>query len=618
MDQSRRPMLIGLMLFFLILTSFLVFNEGSSGRVKDVGFSSFKSMVENGKFSSVKIAGTDLIGTAVPETSDPKKAAVSKAPDLYRSTANDPAIVGLLAVLEEKGTPYAIETPKDNSWVWQLVFWGILIFFVFRTLGGAVNRQGKQIDRFASSKARLISSSDQTVKLADVAGNDEAKEMCQEFVDCLRNPKRYIQVGARIPKGILLVGPTGTGKTLLARAIAGEAGVPFFKISGSEFVEMFVGVGAARVRDLFEQGRKNAPCIIFIDEIDAVGQRRGQGLSGGGHDEREQTLNQLLVEMDGFTPNSGVMILAATNRPETLDPALRRPGRFDRQIVVSLPDVRGREAILGIHAKKVKLAPDADLSIVARGTPGFSGADLENLVNLAALTAARAGRAHVTAEDLESARDLAIMGGPERKTMVMTQEVKRTIAVHEAGHTVVGLLDPDHDPVHKVSIIPRGPALGVTAHLPPGDQFLLSKEQLVSKLRSLMGGRVAEQLVIGRITTGASNDLQVATGIARSIVTQYGMSDDLAPRAFGHRFAGHLGMEEGGRDYSEETAQRIDQEIDKHLRAAYAHVTELLTNRRGLLDAITSALLERETLTADDLRGILQADPLAAPQPARS
>jgi cell division protease FtsH len=619
MDQSKRPMLIGVLLFFLIVTSFLVYNEDSMGRVKDVDFSSFKSMVENGKFSSVRITGTDLVGTAVPEK-DPKtddaKVPARVPPTLYRSTANDPALVGLLAALDAKGTPYRIEQQTDNTWIWQLVFWVVILFLVFRVLGGALGQQGKRIDRFASSKAKLITSEDRTkVTFADVAGNEEAKAGCQEFVECLRNPRRFTKVGARIPKGILLTGPTGTGKTLLARAIAGEADVPFFKISGSEFVEMFVGVGAARVRDLFEQGLKNAPCIIFIDEIDAVGQKRGQGVSGGGHEEREQTLNQLLVEMDGFAPNSGVLILAATNRPDTLDSALLRPGRFDRKIEVGLPDVNGREAILAVHAKKVKLGPDADLRTVARGTPGFSGADIENLINEAALAAARADREVVTAEDLEVARDRAIMGGPERRTLVMSPELKRTIAVHEAGHTVVGLLDPDHDPVHKVSIIPRGGALGVTAHLPLDDKFLYTKEQLVSKLRSLMGGRVAERLVIGRITTGASNDLQVATGIAKALVIQYGMSDDLPPRTFGNRYVGYLGTEEGARDYSEETAQRIDREVGKYLLEAQEFVTNLLTQRRSLLDAISAALLERETLTAAHLQDILQVHQLA-PQPA--
>jgi len=461
---------------------------------------------------------------------------------------------------------------------------------------------------FGKSRAKLLSESQNKVTFQDVAGIDEAKDEIEEIIAFLKDPKKFQKLGGRIPKGVLMMGPPGTGKTLLAKAIAGEAGVPFFSISGSDFVEMFVGVGASRVRDLFEQGKKHAPCIIFIDEIDAVGRHRGAGL-GGGHDEREQTLNQLLVEMDGFESNEGVIIIAATNRPDVLDPAILRPGRFDRRIVVSRPDVRGREGILKVHTKKVPLSPDVDLDIIARGTPGFVGADLENLVNEASLLAARQDKDVVTMVDFEMAKDKVLMG-TERRSMVISDFEKKTTAYHEAGHALVAkLLESKTDPVHKVTIIPRGPALGLTQQLPKEDRLSMSRDFAKARLAVLMGGRVAEELVFGEFTTGAGNDIKQASNLARRMVTEFGMSDVVGPISYaaeeesvflGRDFASR------SRDYSETVAKQIDDEVRKFILDAHDQARTMLTDKRDLLEKLAVALLERETLDAEDVDAIVQ------------
>ena len=472
---------------------------------------------------------------------------------------------------------------------------------------------------FGKSRARMLNENANKITFEDVAGIDEAKDEVEEIIEFLKDPRKFQRLGGRIPKGVLMVGPPGTGKTLLARAIAGEAGVPFFSISGSDFVEMFVGVGASRVRDLFEQGKKHAPCIIFIDEIDAVGRHRGAGL-GGGHDEREQTLNQLLVEMDGFESSEGVIMIAATNRPDVLDPAILRPGRFDRRVVVSRPDVRGREAILGIHTRKVPLSDDVTLDVIARGTPGFVGADLENLVNEAALLAARQDKEFCSMSDFEMAKDKVLMG-TERRSMVIGAEEKRTTAWHESGHTLVAKLLEEHtDPVHKVTIIPRGPALGVTQQLPKADRLSMSRQFAQARIAVLMGGRIAEEIVFGRYTTGASNDIKQATDIAHRMVTEYGMSDKLGPV----RFSGgdeqvFLGRDisSGQRNYSERTAQLIDEEVQRLVLEGQDQARELLNANRETLDRMAEALLERETLDSEEIDALAAGEELPEPKNVR-
>ena len=478
---------------------------------------------------------------------------------------------------------------------------GVFWFFMFRHMQGGSNKAMS----FGKSRARRVSPGDKMVTFKDVAGVDEAKEELQEIIEFLRDPKKFTRLGGRIPKGVLLVGPPGSGKTLLARAVAGEANVPFFAISGSDFVEMFVGVGASRVRDLFQQGQKNAPCIIFIDEIDAVGRQRGAGL-GGGHDEREQTLNQLLVAMDGFNSNEGVILMAATNRPDVLDKALLRPGRFDRQIVVSNPDIVGREAILHIHINNngVPLSDDVNVRTIARGTPGFSGADLANLVNEAALFAARRSQDVVTSYDFDEAKDRVLMG-PERRSLVISAKEARTTAVHEAGHALICRLMPDADPVHKVTIIPRGPSLGLTSWLPEEDRHSISRKYCLAMLRVAMGGRAAEDIVYSEFTSGAAGDLQMATSQTHSMVCEWGMSD-LGPVAFGGNKEVFLGRDfSKERDYSEATAAEIDNTIRRILDKAYSDAKELLTNHRNILDAITEALVERETLNGEELDEVI-------------
>lgn len=511
-----------------------------------------------------------------------------------------------------EGTPFEKRSLLSQiliSWFPMLFLVGVWIFFMRQMQGG-----GKAMS-FGKSRAKMLNQDQIKVTFADVAGCDEAKEEVGEVVDFLREPKKFQNLGGKIPKGILMVGPPGTGKTLLAKAIAGEAKVPFFTISGSDFVEMFVGVGASRVRDMFEQAKKNAPCLIFIDEIDAVGRQRGAGL-GGGHDEREQTLNQMLVEMDGFGGNEGVIVIAATNRPDVLDPALTRPGRFDRQVVVGLPDVKGREQILKVHMRKVPVADDVDAMTLARGTPGYSGADLANLVNEAALFAARSNKRTVSMLEFEKAKDKINMG-PERRTMIMTDKQKESTAYHEAGHAIVGYLVPEHDPVHKVTIIPRGRALGVTFFLPEGDQISISQKQLESKLSTLYAGRLAEDLIYGEenISTGASNDIKVATNIARNMVTQWGFSDKLGPILYtedeGEVFLGRSMAK--AKHMSDETAHAIDEEVRAIVNRNYARARQILIDNMDILHAMKDALVKYETIEEEQIKQLMNREPVTPP-----
>jgi cell division protease FtsH len=513
--------------------------------------------------------------------------------------------------LRDKAVQIKVKEHGNADWVLLLLnglplllLVGFCLFLMRQMQAG-----GNKALSFGKSRARLLSAQQKKATFKDVAGTDEAKEELQEIIEFLKDPQKFQKLGGRIPKGVLLVGPPGTGKTLLARAIAGEANVPFFSISGSDFVEMFVGVGASRVRDLFEQGKKNAPCIIFIDEIDAVGRHRGAGL-GGGHDEREQTLNALLVEMDGFESNEGVILIAATNRPDVLDPALLRPGRFDRRVVVARPDVKGREEILRVHTRKVPIGDDVDLSIIARGTPGFSGADLANLVNEAALWAARQNRKFVTMADFEMSKDKVLMG-VERKSMILSDEEKKNTAYHEAGHALVAAMTPGADPVHKVTIIPRGMALGLTMQLPEADKHTYTREYLEAMLAVLMGGRSAEEIFLGHITTGAGNDIERSTDLARNMVCEWGMSE-LGPLAFGKKDeAIFLGREIAQhRDYSEDTAIQIDKEVRRIVNAAYEKARGILSDNRDVLERIAQALLEREVIDAAEVKLLMEGKPL--------
>jgi cell division protease FtsH len=515
----------------------------------------------------------------------------------------------LVNVLREKSVQIEAKPPEDSPWyITFLVSWGPFVLFLglWFFLMRQMQIGGNRALSFGKSRARLLTEEKKKITFADVAGVDEAKEEVVEIIEFLKDPAKFQKLGGRIPKGVLIVGPPGTGKTLLAKAIAGEAGVPFFSISGSDFVEMFVGVGASRVRDLFEQGKKHAPCIIFIDEIDAVGRLRGAGL-GGGHDEREQTLNQLLVEMDGFDTTEGVILIAATNRPDVLDPALLRPGRFDRQVVVNRPDVRGRGDILKVHTKKVPVSPDVDLEKIARGTPGFSGADLENLVNEAALWAARLDKKAVGQIDFENAKDKVLMG-VERKSMVLSEEEKRTTAFHEAGHALMAKLLPGTDPVHKVTIIPRGRAMGMTMQLPIDDRHSYSKDFLYNTLSILFGGRVAEELIFKSVTTGAGNDIERATELARKMVCEWGMSEKLGPLTFGKKEEEvFLGRDFGSRrDFSDQVALEIDKEVKRLVVEAYERTTRMLTEHIHTLRAIAEALLEKEVLDGIEIEQIVQ------------
>ncbi len=564
-----------------------------------VNYSQFMNDVKMGRVQKVTIDGREIEG--VLQTGERFKT--------YSPETDNRALVGDLL---ENGVTIEAKPPEETSFLTQIfISWfpmllliGVWIFFMRQMQGGG---SGRGALSFGKSRARLLGEDQVKVTFSDVAGVDEAKEEVAELVDFLRDPAKFQKLGGKIPRGVLMVGPPGTGKTLLARAIAGEAKVPFFTISGSDFVEMFVGVGASRVRDMFEQAKKHAPCIIFIDEIDAVGRHRGAGL-GGGHDEREQTLNQLLVEMDGFEGNEGVIVIAATNRPDVLDPALLRPGRFDRQVVVPLPDIRGREQILKVHMRKVPMDKDVDASIIARGTPGFSGADLANLVNEAALFAARANQRTVDMEKFEKAKD-KIMMGAERKSMVMSEAEKKLTAFHEAGHAIVGLSVPSHDPVYKVSIIPRGRALGVTMFLPEEDRYSYSKERLESQISSLFGGRIAEEQVFGRdsVTTGASNDIQRATEIARNMVTKWGLSEKLGPLVYseeeGEVFLGHSVTQH--KQVSDETAHLIDEEVRNIIDRNYKRAEKILKESTDKLHLMAEALIKYETIDNEQIKDIM-------------
>nr|WP_274603127.1 ATP-dependent zinc metalloprotease FtsH [Desulfuromonas acetoxidans] len=562
-----------------------------------VSYTTFINALEDGRVQDVTIQGPNLEGTYEDGTRFK-----TFAPD-------DPS---LISELRERKIVIDAKPEEDRSfWMTMLVSWGpillliaVWIFFMRQMQGGG----GKAMN-FGKSRARLLSDTQGMVTFKDVAGVDEAKEELEEIVAFLKDPKKFTRLGGRIPKGVLLVGSPGTGKTLLARAIAGEADVPFFTISGSDFVEMFVGVGASRVRDLFAQGKKNAPCIIFIDEIDAVGRHRGAGL-GGGHDEREQTLNQLLVEMDGFESNEGVILIAATNRPDVLDPALLRPGRFDRQVVVPRPDIKGRTTILKVHARKVPMSDSVDMEIVAKGTPGFSGADLANLINEAALLAARANKELVDMSDLEAAKDKVMMGA-ERRSMVITEEEKRVTAYHEAGHALVALKIPGSDPVHKVSIIPRGRALGVTMYLPSEEKYSESRDGLLRSMCALLGGRAAEEIFLNSITTGASNDIERVTSLARKMVCEWGMSEKLGTLAFGEKEGEvFLGKDMGHvKNYSEATAEMIDAEISRLVTESYDKTCTILRQNSDILETMAQELLERETIDAKDIARILGEEP---------
>ena len=582
-------LVIGLVMVFI----FNLFNEPQKS-IPEIPYSGFLEHVEKGEVTSVVIQGDKL-----------DCAFENQAPFLTVIPAHDPDMMHLL---KEKGVTIQVKPVEDTpwylalliSWFPMLLLIGVWIFFMRQMQTG-----GGRALSFGRSKAKLVTDQNTKVTFKDVAGIEEAKEELEEIIDFLKDPKKFTRLGGRIPKGVLLIGSPGTGKTLLARAIAGEADVPFFTISGSDFVEMFVGVGASRVRDLFVQAKKNAPCIIFIDELDAVGRHRGAGL-GGGHDEREQTLNQLLVEMDGFESAEGVILVAATNRPDVLDPALLRPGRFDRQVVVPVPDLRGREKILKVHVNNVPLGPDVELSVIARGTPGFSGADLENLVNEAALLAARENKETVSMADFEKAKDKVLMG-TERKSLIISDEEKRTTAYHEAGHTLVAKILPGTDPIHKVTIIPRGRALGLTQQLPEEERHSYPRSYLLNNLAILMGGRVAEELIMNEFTTGAGNDIERASHLARKMVCEWGMSDGLGPIAFGkkeeHPFLGRDFSQV--KDYSEETARRIDQEILKIVHDSYKRAKSVIQENIDCLHGIANALLENESLDAASIEQIM-------------
>jgi cell division protease FtsH len=597
----------------IILSAFLLWQALKTGsntpKEKEITFSQFMSDVDQGLVQKVKVIGQEIRG-------DKKDGTTFHA--IIPPPLGD---TEMYKTLRQKGVDIEIKDISNGTWpTWiataaPLILFGALWFFMIRQM----QTGGNKALSFGKSRARLLSMQQKKITFKDVAGVDEAKEELREIIEFLREAQKFQKLGGRIPKGVLLVGPPGTGKTLLARAVAGEANVPFFSISGSDFVEMFVGVGASRVRDLFEQGKKNAPCIIFIDEIDAVGRHRGAGL-GGGHDEREQTLNQLLVEMDGFESNEGVILMAATNRPDVLDPALLRPGRFDRRVVVNRPDVRGREEILRVHTRKIPLADDVDLSVLARGTPGFSGADLANMVNEAALAAARQNRKAVLMYDFEVAKDKVLMG-VERKSLLLSDEEKKNTAYHEAGHALVAAKLPHSDPVHKVTIIPRGMALGLTMQLPTDDRHNLYKNYLETGIAIFMGGRIAEELFLNQMSTGAGNDIERATELARKMVCEWGMSD-LGPLTFGKKEEQiFLGREIAQhRDYSESTAIQIDEEVKKIVSIGYATAKKILSENRETLIRIAKALIEREVLDASEIKMLVDGQdlPPIKPLPAKT
>ena len=593
MNSLQKNIALWLFISLVFVLLYHLFNQPKSVQ-ENIIYSDFVSYAEKGQIVEVTIQGESISGKL-------------NSGKNFKTYA--PKDAGLIQILKDKGVRIASKPAEESpwymnvliSWVPMLLLIGVWIFFMRQMQAG-----GGKAMAFGKSKARLVTDKSKKVTFADVAGIDEAKAELEEVIEFLRDPKKFTRLGGRIPKGLLLVGQPGTGKTLLARAIAGEAEVPFLSISGSDFVEMFVGVGASRVRDLFDQGKKNAPCIIFIDEIDAVGRHRGAGL-GGGHDEREQTLNQLLVEMDGFESNEGVILVSATNRPDVLDPALLRPGRFDRQVVVPLPDVKGREKILEVHTKKTPLADDLDFGVIARGTPGFSGADIENLVNEAALYAARFGKDSVTMSDFEFAKDKVMMGA-ERKSMVISIEERKNTAYHESGHALVARLLPGSDPIHKVTIIPRGMALGLTQQLPVDEKHTYPKQYLLDNITILLGGRAAEELILNEFTTGSGNDIERATNLARKMVCEWGMSDAMGPLSYGKKeeqiflgreFAVH-------KDYSEETAQKIDEEVTRLVSESYVKAKQLLSDHIEILNRIALELLEKEVLNTAELDEIIQ------------
>jgi len=607
LNDLTKQILLWVALAVILLLIFSQFGV-HSGAPATIDYSQFVSEVKSNNVQSVTLQGDIIEG----------KRRSGEPFVTYNPETSNSALIGLL---EAQGVKFRGEPPKQQSVIVQLLISafpilllvGFWVYFMRQMQGGSGGRGAMS---FGKSRARLLGEDQVNVTFADVAGVEEAKQEVVEIVDFLKDPGKFQKLGGKIPKGVLMVGSPGTGKTLLARAIAGEAKVPFFTISGSDFVEMFVGVGASRVRDMFEQAKKHAPCIIFIDEIDAVGRHRGAGL-GGGHDEREQTLNQLLVEMDGFEGNEGIIVIAATNRPDVLDPALLRPGRFDRQVVVPLPDVRGREQILKVHMRKVPLGDNVKPAIIARGTPGFSGADLANLVNEAALFAARSNKRSVTMEEFERAKD-KIMMGAERRSMVMSEAEKRNTAYHEAGHAIVGLSVPEHDPVYKVTIIPRGRALGVTMFLPEADRYSTSKRQLESRIATLFGGRVAEELVFGRdaVTTGASNDIERATELARNMVTRWGLSDRLGPQTYseesGEVFLGRSVTQH--KQVSDETAHAIDEEVRRFIDNTYQRAYTILQTKMDKLHAMSAALMKYETIDEEQIKDIMEG---REPRPPR-
>jgi len=585
-------------LILVLVTLFSVFQDGTpASGGNQLSYSDFIKRAEQGQVRSVTIDGEEISGMMTNGD---------------RFTTIQPRDSNVVETLQSHDVEIRVEPQERGGllstlgfWLPMLIIFAIWIFFLNRMQGGGRGAMG-----FGKSKAKLLTERTGRVTFDDVAGIDEAKEELEEIVEFLRDPQKYSRLGGKIPKGALLVGPPGTGKTLLARAIAGEAGVPFFTISGSDFVEMFVGVGASRVRDMFEQAKKNAPCIVFIDEIDAVGRSRGVGY-GGGNDEREQTLNQLLVEMDGFEANEGVILLAATNRPDVLDPALLRPGRFDRQVTVPNPDVGGREKILGVHARKVPLAPNVDLKVIARGTPGFSGADLANLVNEAALMAARADKRLVTMEDFEKAKDKVMMGA-ERRSLIMTEDEKKLTAYHEAGHAIVGLNVPQHDPIHKATIIPRGRALGLVLSLPERDHLSVTRTKYTSKIAMAMGGKVAEELIFGEenVTSGAMSDIQQVSRIARAMVQQFGMSEKLGNVDYVDQRESYLGNYAGGVQISTATQQMIEEEVKRLIDEGYNTAKHILTEKHDDFVRLAEGLLEYETLTGDEINKVIRGEPL--------
>jgi cell division protease FtsH len=597
MNANLRNFALWVIIVLLLLALFTLFqNPGQRSSSQDISFSQLLTEVDQGHVREVVMQGPEIHGT------------FADGRQFSTYAPNDP---GLVQKLYGKGVTITARPPSDNvpwfvgllvSWLPFIALIGVWVFLSRQMQGGAGKAMG-----FGKSRAKMLTEAHGRVTFEDVAGVDEAKQDLQEIVEFLRDPGKFQRLGGRIPRGVLLVGPPGTGKTLIARAVAGEANVPFFTISGSDFVEMFVGVGASRVRDMFEQAKKNAPCIIFIDEIDAVGRHRGAGL-GGGNDEREQTLNQLLVEMDGFEANEGIILIAATNRPDVLDPALLRPGRFDRQVIVPNPDVVGREQILKVHVRKVPLAPDINLKTIARGTPGFSGADLMNLVNEAALMAARRNKRMVTQAEFEDAKDKVMMGA-ERKSLVMTEEEKALTAYHEGGHAIVGLNVTATDPIHKATIIPRGRALGMVMQLPERDKLSMSLEQMTSRLAIMMGGRVAEELIFGRekVTSGAASDIEQATRLARLMVTRWGLSDELGTVAYGeNQDEVFLGMSVSRQqNISESTAQKIDSEIRRLVEAGYQEANKILSEKRADLETLARGLLEFETLSGEEITDLL-------------